>query len=259
MADINGSGLREEYYGPKDNERRNGAKRKALSQASGHMAVVAHTGWSYLYPDAGTGFYSDLEAYLQRSARNRLVVVLMNPFSFPALEFYLNLVRCYGADRNASPNPIDLMAFWALKLQQAHMGYIELDGLNSQVDLRLTWCHVKSTVLWTDTECFVEHYHNTDLRRRAQHRLDTSDRRYDPFSTMGLVFRPGEVMGETTFLMENSDSYDHWRARRGSYAEYAHTQIKMMKTRGQLDARRAAMLSQLIDRVHRLLDDRAAG
>lgn len=164
-------------FTPTANEERTALKRSVLNESS-NAQLMAHSGFSFL---AKVGHrYRDLVSdMLSRGGRFR--VVIANPWTFQGLQLAIAERTPSVQDpdemkeimRNAE-NQIECSTWFSVKFTNTLSGFRQLrDKFPSQIELKLSSVDIPSSILMTETSCFIEPYINTNLTERFQNSLHT--------------------------------------------------------------------------------------
>lgn len=214
------------YFGAGQNTVRNVEKQRTLEEAEGAVVLLAKTGQSYL--SNGGVHRPVVERFLERGSNNKLLGILLNPYSTAAIQMYLNWIR--GSDR--AHYGVELSRH-AEKLGGSILGFKTLKQRFPGVNLRLTSFDLGATVLWTTSRCFVEPYLQFDEKVRVRDKLDTYELLVESDSDFGRAIRsvsddkPTHLGFYTAHSVELPQFAKHRDQLAGHVSELLETMCKM--------------------------------
>lgn len=127
--------------------------------------------------------------------------------------------------------------------------------MKDRVDLRMTRFDSGCTVLWSNAGCFVEQYLAINILHRDRLGLSAYEMEIEPDGELGESFRPGASLGHTGFFEHYSEPYHQWWDRRDHLVSAAESSINRMKSRAELNAEEASVLTKFFKELHRLFWD----
>jgi len=233
-------GLRKCFYGANDNEIRNKDKRLAIEQSRGDILLLAHSGQSYL-SHLGC-HYTSICAYLEQQECNRFFPIILNPFSIPAVQMYLNEIHALksrGYDiAKVAPQVVQHLEEDRVKLYESVVSYRNSKKrYGEQIHVRFTSFEPGCTILWTSTYCFVEPYFQTDPGLRAKHKLNTYEFELSVSNecAQGLYSDMKRSTTHVNFFLEYSISFEEWVARQVELREAANRALEVLVLIGEVE------------------------
>jgi len=233
-------GLRKCFYGANDNEIRNKDKRLAIEQSRGVILLLAHSGQSYL-SHLGC-HYTSICAYLEQQECNRFLAIILNPFSIPAVQMYLNEIHALksrGYDiTKVAPQVVQHLEEDRVKLYESVVSYRNSKKrYGEQIHVRFTSFEPGCTILWTSTYCFVEPYFQTDPGLRAKHKLNTYKFELSVSNecAQGLFSDMKRSTTHVNFFLEYSISFEEWVARQVELREAANRALEVLVFIGEVE------------------------
>lgn len=197
------------FVGQAANERRNRAKNRAISEATGRITLIAQTGNAFL--SSHHKLSESIRGFLRRDPGNQFTAIVIDPLSISAIGILFNWLRDQDTSTSgAGEQFITQEIKYQIKLTSAiqyYQQYLAKD-FTDQVDLRFTPFDSGVAILATSNDVFIEPYFHANPSDRERRGLPFLEVEYSaPESSPSRTL----VQSHIAFIRDHSVGYDEWR------------------------------------------------